>query len=356
MSKKNQSSKIPVAVALLSALLFGASTPATKLLAVGMNPQMLAGVLYLGSGLGLSCLYFLTRFAKGERGLDLRITTSDLPALAGIVLFGGISAPILLMVGLRTSSAESASLLLNMEFVFTALIAWFFFKENLDRRIVFGMIAIVIGSLTLSWQPSAAIVVTGGTLAILGCCLCWALDNNLTCKLSDADPLKIAAIKGVVAGTVNCAIGLLSGAQVPNAAQIAQASITGFVGYGLSLVLFILALRRLGTARTGAYFSTAPFVGAAISILIFHDDVTVKTVLASAFMVFGVWLHLTERHEHEHHHFDEEHEHLHRHDLHHQHDHPEGIAVTEPHIHKHRHSAMTHSHPHYPDTDHRHSH
>ena len=287
MGKTDQSSKIPVAVALLAALLFGASTPATKLLAVGMNPQMLAGLLYLGSGAGLSCLYFLMRHAKGEPGANLKITSADLPTLSGIVLFGGILAPILLMIGLKTSSAESASLLLNMEFVFTALLAWFFFKENLGRRIVFGMIAIVIGSLTLSWEPSAALAVTCGTFAILGCCLCWALDNNLTCKLSDADPLKIAAIKGVVAGSVNCAIGLIGGAQLPYAAQIAQASITGFVGYGLSLVLFILALRKLGSARTGAYFSTAPFVGAAISILLFSRWTDLENW--AGFSIYDVW-------------------------------------------------------------------
>lgn len=345
----------PACLALAAALLFGAATPAAKLLIEHVQPQLLAGLLYLGSGMGLLLVSLATKaLQRPEQNTKLR--RKDIPWLAGAVAFGGIAGPLLMMIGLSTTAAGSASLLLNMEAVFTALIAWFVFKENFDRRIFFGMVAIVFGGILLSWPPGGGLALSVGSLAIVGCCFCWALDNNVTRNISDADPVQIASIKGLVAGLVNCTIALFYGASLPGITTLANAAIVGFLGYGISLVLYIKALRHLGTARTGAYFATAPFVGAILSLLFLHETLTASLLIASVFMALGVWLHLTETHEHKHSHTEVEHEHLHYHDAEHQHQHEPGTESGEPHSHTHKHPAVTHSHPHYPDMDHRHEH
>jgi hypothetical protein len=182
------------------------------------------------------------------------------------------------------------------------------------------------------------------------------MDNNLTRNISDADPMQIASIKGFAAGVVNVGIALVLGSSLPSAWILLEAAIVGFFGYGLSLVLFIRSLRLLGSARTGAYFSTAPFSGTTLSILFLHDPVNGNLLIAAALMAVGVWLHVTESHQHSHSHSQEEHEHLHWHDEHHQHEHKPGAPAGEPHSHWHRHEAVTHAHPHYPDTHHRHEH
>lgn len=345
----------PACIALSAAALFGASTPAAKLLIEQINPQMLAGLLYLGSGVGLSVLAALSK-AKQVDEQETKLKRADMPCLAGAVLFGGIAAPLLLMIGLTTTAAGSASLLLNMEAVLTALLAWFAFKENFDRRIFIGMISIVVGSLVLTWHPESVLSVSVGSLAVIAACFCWALDNNLTRNISDADPMQIAAIKGLVSGSVNVGIALAIGNRLPGIATLIAAGAVGFFGYGVSLVLFIKALRYMGTARTGAYFSTAPFAGAILSLLFLHETLTINLLVATVFMAIGVWLHLTETHNHEHSHAEEEHEHLHSHDEHHQHEHGGEIISGEPHSHWYKHAAISHSHPHYPDTQHRHDH
>jgi drug/metabolite transporter (DMT)-like permease len=263
------------------------------------------------------------------------------------------------MVGLKATPASTASLLLNLEGVFTSLLAWFVFKENFDRRIALGMACIVAGGILLSWQgggdahgPSLPL----GALAIAGACLCWGIDNNLTQKVSASNPYQVAAIKGAVAGTVNLAIALLFGARLPTLPVLGSALLVGFVGYGLSLACFVLALRHIGTARTGAYFSLAPFVGAAVALVLLREPVGPLFLFAAACMGVGVWLHLTERHEHEHMHESLTHTHRHVHDAHHRHEHAPGVDPTEPHTHEHTHERLTHTHPHYPDIHHRHRH
>jgi len=341
--------------ALTAALLFGASTPFAKLLLGKLAPVLLAGVLYLGSGLGLSIWSLLRRYAKRESAKEARLGRTDLPWLAGAILSGGVVGPILLMLGLRITPASSVSLLLNLEAVFTALLAWFVFKENFDRRIALGMIVIVLGSAALSWSGTSQARLPWGSILIAGACLAWAIDNNLTRNVSAANPLHIAAAKGLVAGTVNLIIALALGASLPQLRAVGGAAFVGFFGYGVSLALFVLALRHIGTARTGAYFSVAPFAGAALSILLLRDSITVQFLIAAVLMSIGVWLHLTERHEHEHSHEGMEHEHRHSHDEHHQHhDDPELLAQT--HSHPHRHEPLRHAHPHYPDIHHRHAH
>lgn len=340
-----------VGVALLAAVLFGVSTPFAKFLLSHSPPVLLAALLYLGSGLGLSLLYL----AQGKQKED-RISKSDAPWLCGAVLFGGIAAPVLLMAGLGHTPASTASLLLNLEAVFTSLLAWFVFHENFDRRIAAGMVLIVGGGVVLGWSSSGPFAVPPGSLAIAGACLCWGLDNNLTQRVSASNPYQVAAIKGVVAGAVNFAVAHFMGAHLPSPSLIAGAMAVGFVGYGLSLTLFVLALRQVGTARTGAYFSVAPFVGAAVSAVFLHEPVGIRFLTAAALMGLGVWLHLTETHSHRHTHTPLTHAHEHTHDAHHQHAHQPGMDTTEPHTHEHTHTALTHEHPHFPDIHHRHTH
>jgi drug/metabolite transporter (DMT)-like permease len=347
-----------VVVALAAAMLFGASAPFAKLLLERTAPQLLAGLLYLGSGVGLGALWLWRRHsAKGMR--ESAMTGRDIPWLAGAILFGGALGPLLLMIGLTRTPASGASLLLNLEGVFTALLAWFVFRENFDRRIALGMLAIVAGGIALSWEGRLSWGGMVGPLSVAGACLCWAIDNNLTQKVSAGDPVQIAMLKGLSAGSVNTAIALVLGASWPAVPRLTGALVLGFLSYGVSLVLFVLALRQLGTARTGAYFSTAPFVGAVLSLAIFRERPTVLFLVAAALMALGVWLHLTERHVHAHQHEPMEHDHGHVHDEHHQHTHAPGdppVRDPRPHSHQHRHEPMVHVHPHYPDIHHRHEH
>ncbi len=342
-------------MALAAAALFGVSTPLAKLvLGEGVDPWLLAGLLYLGSGVGLA-VFRLVRAAAGASPSEATLRSRDLPVMALVVLSGGVAGPVLLMWGLSTTAAASASLLLNLEGVATLLIAWLWFRESVDRRLLAGAAAILAGAVVLSWQGS-----TGGlglgALAIAGACLAWGIDNNLTRKLSAASPTQIAMIKGLVAGAVNLGIALVLGAELPSVPIVAVSAVIGFFGYGLSLVLFVLSLRQLGAARTGAYFATAPFLGALLSVALVGDSVTVQLVGAGALMAVGVWLHLAERHEHDHRHEATEHDHRHVHDEHHQHEHRPDDPPGEPHAHPHRHSPLVHRHRHYPDLHHRHTH
>jgi drug/metabolite transporter (DMT)-like permease len=347
-----------VGVALAAAALFGASTPFAKLLLESTPPQLLAGLLYLGSGAGLFLVW-----ARGRRSIkavrETALARHDVLWLVGAIGFGGVFGPLLLMLGLVRTPASGASLLLNLEGVFTALIAWFVFRENFDRRIALGMLAIVAGGIVLSWEGRLSWGGSAGPLAVSGACLCWGIDNNLTQKVSAGDPVQIAMLKGLAAGSVNTAIALFGGANWPPVSDIIGALSLGFLSYGVSLVLFVLALRQLGTARTGAYFSTAPFVGAVLSLAMFHERPTPFLLYAATLMAIGVWLHLTERHEHEHRHQAMEHDHVHVHDEHHRHPHvPSDPPITDPipHTHRHRHEPLVHAHAHYPDIHHRHDH
>jgi drug/metabolite transporter (DMT)-like permease len=345
-----------VTVAILAAVLFGASTPFSKWLLGQINPLLLAGLLYLGSGIGLTLWIGFQRLILKAKNQEAQLSVKDLPWLAAAIIAGGIVAPILLMQGLAVTPASSASLLLNLEGVFTALLAWFVFKENFDQRIMLGMAAILLGGVLLSWQSRTQFGVPWGALGIVGACLGWAIDNNLTRKVSAADPAQVAALKGLVAGTTNVLLAFSIGARLPSTIGLAAAGLLGFLSYGVSLTCFVLALRHIGTARTGAYFSTAPFIGALLSLLILHEQVSFLFWIAGVLMIVGVWLHLTERHAHLHRHEPLTHEHLHWHDEHHQHIHSPSDPPGEPHSHLHRHKELVHSHPHFPDLHHRHQH
>ncbi|WP_457100879.1 EamA family transporter [Microbacterium sp. P5_E9] len=339
-----------VLAALAAAALFGAGTPIAKLLLDDVSPWMLAGLLYLGSGIGLG-VYRLIR--RPER---VRLARRELLPLGGGVFFGGVVGPVLLMFGLSGMPASGASLLLNAEGVATALLAWFVFRENFDRRVALGMAAIVAGAVVLSWPGQADFAGIWPTVAILGACLAWGLDNNLTRKVALHDATWLAAAKGLVAGPVNLALAFALGASVPPILNVGAAMLAGLFAYGISLVLFIVAMRHVGTARAGAYFSIAPFFGALLAIAL-GDPVTIPLLIAGALMALGVWLHLTERHEHPHTHEPLEHDHWHTHpDDHHDHAHAEPVAPGTRHRHPHAHPELTHTHEHYPDSHHRHSH
>lgn len=340
--------------ALGAAALFGLSTPLAKLLLGAISPVLLGGLLYLGSGLGL----LIARLWRDKGWQVTGLKPGEWPWLAGAIVFGGVLGPVALMLGLQHTAGSTASLLLNLEAVLTAVLAWVAFKENADRRVVAGMLAIVAGGVILSW-PGESADHTGlgwGAGLIVLACLCWAIDNNLTRKVSASDALFIAGSKGLVAGCVNVSIAIALGDVWPAWPTALGAMAVGLLGYGISLVLFVLALRGLGTARTGAYFSVAPFLGALVSLLLLGESVSSGFWLACALMAFGVWLHLTERHEHEHTHEPMEHSHAHVHDEHHQHSHDFDWDGRAPHVHEHRHEAITHRHPHFPDIHHRHEH
>lgn len=345
-----------VILALLSAALFGVSTPAAKSLLGTVDPAILAGLLYCGAGIGVAVLRRMAGRFLSERAAQAPLERVDIPWLAGAILAGGIVGPILLMLGLQRTDAATASLLLTLEGVATALLAWFVFHENFDRRIALGMACLVGGALVLSWSGTPSIARLLGPLAIVGACLAWGIDNNLTRKVSLADPLQIVEIKGLVAGPVNLLIGLSVGGSIPNLSAAALAGAVGFLGYGVSLALFVVALRHLGTARTGAYFSAAPFIGAVAAVALLHDPVTLQLLMAGLLMGLGLWLHLTESHEHDHEHEPTEHAHAHTHDEHHQHTHGRDDPVGEPHTHRHRHIRLRHRHPHMPDMHHGHRH
>lgn len=338
-----------VSAALGAALLFGAGTPLAKLLLGGVSPWLLAGLLYLGAGIGLALYRTLTHQpVVAMRSVGARW-------LFGAVAAGGVVGPVLLMFGLSAMPASGASLLLNAEGVFTALLAWFAFRENFDRRIALGILLIMAGTVVLSWPGEAGFGQVWPALCVLGACFMWAVDNNLTRKVALTDATWIAALKGLTAGGVNLALAFALGARWPSLPQTLAAMLVGLLAYGVSLALFVVSLRHLGSARAGAYFSVAPFFGAMLALLL-GEPFSVPLGVAGILMALGLWLHLTEHHEHEHRHEAIVHDHEHSHDMHHQHPHEFDWDGSAPHRHPHRHAPMVHTHPHFPDMHHRHPH
>ena len=351
---RNQPGVIAV---MTSAMLFGASTPLARSLSGEIDPLWLAGLLYAGSGLGLSVL-LLARHA-GLAGADRRvvgIARGDLPWLAFSVVAGGIVAPVLFTFGLRDTPGATASLLLNLETVLTVVIAWFVFREHRNARVVTGMALIVASGVLLAGGGGEGPAVGRGAVLIALACLCWALDNNSTRRVAGNDAMLIAAAKGLVGGSVNVGLAMLLAGPVPSSISALAAAGVGFFGYGVSLVLFVIALRELGTARASAYYGVAPFVGVVVAFGLLGERPGGLFWAAAALMAAGVWLHLTERHGHLHAHDALAHTHAHRHDEHHRHEHAFEWDGHEPHAHPHDHDPLTHSHPHAPDLHHRHEH
>jgi drug/metabolite transporter (DMT)-like permease len=339
--------------ALAAAALFGASTPLAKLLLGEVSPVVLAGLLYLGSGLGLALLLLARGFVRRFR--EAKLTALDWGWLAGAIFAGGVVAPVLLLWGLAGSRASETSLLLNFEGAMTTIVAAVVFREAIGGRVWVAVLVMVTGGIVLAYDPSTPLPFSIPALAIVGACVCWAIDNNLTRKVARADPVVTAMTKGFAAGSCNLALGLALGGKFPALGTAGGALALGFLSYGVSLVLFIYALRHLGAARTGAHFSTAPFIGAALAVPLLGEPVSSSLIAATALMALATWLVLTERHSHEHEHERLVHAHRHVHDQHHHHAH-RGDEGPEPHVHEHVHEPLRHAHPHAPDLHHRHDH
>lgn len=337
-------------MALAAAALFGAAAPALKPMAGELNPILLAGLLYLGSFAGLA----IARAARGGSAGEARLRRGDLPALGGAILCGGILAPVLLVWGLSGIAASAASLLLAAEAVLTMLIAAALFREPVAARVWLAALLVLGAGALLAWSPGASLALSPHAAAILAACLLWGLDNNLTARISLADPYAIAMWKGLVAGSVNAAAGLLVAPALPRPFWLAILAV-GALGYGASLVLYVLAQRHLGAARTAAHFGTAPFFGAALAVIFLGEALTPLLAAAFALAALGTWLALSEQHDHEHVHEAVEHEHRHVHDAHHRHLHG-GSEGPEPHSHPHRHEPLRHGHAHFPDLHHPHRH
>lgn len=343
--------------AIFSAILFGASTPIAKLLLGKIDPWLLAGLFYFGSGVGIAFILMVNHIFSNKKTNEAPLKKSDWKWLLAATISGGIIGPILLMSGLANAGAANVSLLLTLEAVFTAAIAWIIFKEHTDKKLIFGVILIISGSILLSFKSSNNSVSIKSFLLISGACFAWAIDNNLTRNISSANPLHIVAIKSTIAGITNIILAIAIGTVIPiHFSMIVISVFVGFIGYGLSLILFVLALRHIGTARTGTYFSLAPFIGAICAILFLHEPLTWQIMAAGLLMGAGLWFHITEYHEHEHEHESFIHDHKHTHDEHHQHEHSPDDPHGEPHSHRHTHAIVKHTHFHYPDIHHLHSH
>lgn len=349
----------PRARALLAAALFGINAPLSKVLLGEVDPIAMAGFLYLGSGLGALLLLTVQRSGKDTGQLvEARLERADLPWLAGAVLAGGVAAPIVLMFSLRVTPAATASLLLNFEGVATTLIAALIFHEAIGQRVWWAVGLITAASMILSWEPGGRLGFSLGALGVLAACTLWGMDNNFTRNISAKNPLTIVMVKGLGAGLFSLVLTLLLGRPLPHFITALEAMALGSISYGLSIMLFILALRDLGAARTSTLFSTAPFIGSIVSFLIFLNLPGMRFLAALPLMVIGTMLLVGEKHVHEHFHPLLEHEHRHRHDdLHHTHTHPpEEMPEDGEHVHPHRHERQTHRHPHTPDLHHQHTH
>jgi drug/metabolite transporter (DMT)-like permease len=348
--------KRPFFYILLSAVLFGISTPLSKLLIRDISPVGLAGLLYLGAFLGLTVYSLAAKiFPQKKESQDPPLNRHDIGWLAGAIIAGGILAPICLLLGLSKISGFSASLLLNLEGAATALIAVLIFKENASKFIWLALASMTLAGVFLSWDPGRGRFALSGSLLILLSMTCWGIDNNFTRNISDKDPVQIAKIKGMAAGVFSIALAITLGMKIPMDMTLFWGLCLGAFSYGLSLVLYIKALGGLGAFRAGAFFSVAPFVGAMASLLILREPISWVFVPGTVFMILGVVLVINEKHEHRHRHEKSTHSHAHHHgDGHHGHDHAGDIR--EPHSHKHTHEETEHIHGHWPDIHHRHGH
>lgn len=347
--------KTPLIYILISAAFFGISPPVAKLLVRDIQPIPLAGLLYLGAFLGLSVYYLLRQALSKNGAAAAQLGRTDIPWLFGAILCGGIIAPICLMFGLRITSGFSTSLFLNLEGVATAVIAVLVFRENAGNRLWLALSCMSVSGLFLAWDPNIGEFKVLGPILIVMAMVCWGIDNNLTRQISDKNPIQTALIKGLIAGTVSLSLAYVLGMKIPFNENTVFALVLGSFSYGVSLVFFIKALERLGSFRTGIFFNLAPFIGAAISLLLLREWLGWIMLPATAFMIAGYWLMVGESHSHIHVHKVLTHTHLHDHKgLHHRHMHSNGQEG--PHIHEHTHGQETHSHAHWPDSHHRHLH
>lgn len=354
----NKNKVHPIIQALLAALLFGASAPLSKLLLVNIEPVPLASFLYLGSGTGLFIYKKVEQLIYKKEASEAPLTKKEIPWVLGSILLGGVLAPILLMSSLKITPASTSSLLLNFEGVATTLIALVFFKENIGKRVWFAIACITISSILLSWDFSNKWGVSIGALGIIGTCFCWGIDNNFTRNVSSKNPFSIVIIKGFCAGFFSLLLSLILRNPMPNLKIILIAMLLGFFSYGLSIVLFVFAMRSLGSSRTSAFFGTAPFIGTILAFTLFNNNVNIGFFLSLPIMILGTVFLLKDNHNHMHKHENIKHEHRHFHtDGHHNHTHiPGEVPPNGYHSHEHIHEQLQHLHTHTPDIEHRHTH
>ena len=347
----------PVLQALIAALLFGASAPLAKLLLGEVQPISLAALLYLGSGTGAFIMLLVQRSQNGGKSIEAHLVSSDLPWLLGATLAGGVAAPIILLLGLKHTPASTASLLLNFESVATTIIAVYFFKEHIDRRLTWAVVLMTISSILLSWTKGQW-GLSLGALGILGACILWGLDNNFTRHISAKNPLIIVGVKGLGAGSFSLALSFILGQSLPAIKVIVLAMLLGSISYGISIQLFIMAMRYLGAARSSTLFGAAPFMGVVFSLLLLREAPQLLFWVALPIMIAGTWMMLAENHDHHHIHESIEHAHAHSHpDEHHEHICPADVPlINRTHSHSHFHQPLKHIHPHAPDLHHRHEH
>jgi drug/metabolite transporter (DMT)-like permease len=348
----------PRCYALIAAGLFGVGMPFSKLLLEKVNPLQLAGLLYLGAGASLLIFSVLRNaiFAKEKNAIAFK--KKDIGWLAGAIISGGILAPAVLMYGLSSTSAATASLLLNFEVAATAILAAVFFREYIGRQIAFAILLLTLASVLLTFDPSSKFIFSSGSILVLVACVLWGIDNNFTRNISLKNPETIVIIKGLGAGSFLFILSLLTGNDVPSLRGLVIVLLVGGLSYGASLVFFILALRGLGTVRAGSLLALAPFIGAGVSLLLCGDAVSLQLLLSLPFAFAGTLLFFRESHTHLHLHERLEHEHMHDHsDIDHAHSHGSDIPdFNYAHSHWHQHLPTEHSHEHVPDINHRHSH
>lgn len=349
---------VPIIEALFAALLFGGSAPLAKILLEEVSPVPLAAFLYLGSGTGLLMYQIISKLSKKHTSAEASLSSKDIPWLIGAIVFGGIIAPIILMSSLKETPASTAALLLNFEGVATTLIAVLFFKEGIGKRIWIAIICITLASIVLSWDFSNQWGISFGALGILGACICWGIDNNFTRNISGKNPFVIVIIKGFVAGTFSLLLTFIIGSAIPTAGTIIKIMVLGCFSYGFSIVLFVLAMRSLGSARTSAFFGTSPFIGALLAFILLGDIPNMLFIVSVPIMLTGTIFILKEDHCHKHLHEHMIHDHRHCHeDNHHEHYHSLGeMSKDGYHSHIHEHEERLHEHSHTPDIHHRHVH
>jgi drug/metabolite transporter (DMT)-like permease len=347
--------KQPLIYIFVSAALFGISPPLAKLLVKNIPPVALAGLLYLGAFAGLSLYLIIRRVISPDNIRSTSLKQGDFPWLCGAIISGGIIAPICLMFGLSQISGFTTSLLLNLEGIFTAVIAVIFFKEKAGNRLWLALMCMTAAGIFLTWDSSQGKFNFLGPALVTLSMICWGIDNNLTRNISTRNPIQITCIKGFVSGVVSISLTYTLGMAITWDLSIIYALLLGSFSYGISLVFFIKALEGLGSFRTGMFFSLAPFIGAITSLLLLQEWIGWVMFPAVLFTAAGFWLISTENHLHPHLHQEAVHTHLHNHtDIHHVHEHAD--AAYETHVHEHKHIEENHVHPHWPDTHHRHEH
>jgi drug/metabolite transporter (DMT)-like permease len=340
---------------IIAAALFAASAPFSKLILNGMSPLQLAGVLYLGSGISLLIVKLIQKLSHTATG-SARLEKTDYPWLVGAVISGGILAPISLLFGLSITPAATASILLNFEAASTAFIAAIFFREQIGKRVIIALMFLTFASLILSFNSTGRFGISWGAILIIAACVFWGIDNNLTRNISSKDPLVIVIVKGIGAGTFSILLSILMKNPIPSATSILGGFVLGGFSYGISLILFILTLKDIGASRASALFASAPFIGAAISFILFWNLPSLNFLIAVPLMIFGTFLLFRESHVHSHTHESTEHDHAHSHDdNHHTHEH-DNVPKEIIHSHKHLHETIVHTHNHMPDFHHRHMH